>query len=166
MFLSEQQDRELRSALVVTRILAFAMCYGGPAVCALVYAVAVLEGRWGLFLQGPGTVPWQNPLVLGLLAASAITLAGAFVLPGVLTLNPQRNNLPPLTVLRTRCIVGFAMLEAVAIYGLVLGFVLGTAVATLTLALLLVPPILCPFVLPGETQWREWCDDRNKDGHA
>lgn len=155
MSLNEPQEQELKTGLLVTRILAFALCYASPVLYALVYGIAVLTNRWSLFLQGFGTVPWTNPLVLGLLTVSATTLAGAFLLPDLLLRAQLRMKLPPLPALRTRSLIAFAMLEAVAIYGLVLGFVVGPPVASLTLALLLVPPAACPLLLGSEEQWRE-----------
>ena len=48
-----------------------------------------------------------------------------------------------------------ALLEAVAVYGLVMGFVEGPGIAPLTLAMLLVPPVAYPFLVPGEAAWRQ-----------
>lgn len=155
MFLNEPQEQELKATLRVTRILAFALCYASPVLYALVYGIAVLRNQWNLFLQGFGSVPWANPLVLGLLMASVTTLVGAFVLPDILLRAQLRMKLPPLPALRTRSLIAFAMLEVVAIHGLVMGFVIGPPVASLTLALLLVPPAACPLLLGSEEQWRE-----------
>lgn len=52
-------------------------------------------------------------------------------------------------------VVACALLEAVAVYGLVMGFVEGPGTAPLTLAMLLVPPVAYPFLVPGEAAWRE-----------
>lgn len=156
MPLTEAQEKELQTALRVTRILALAMCCGGPAAYLVVYGLALLKGDWAAFFQGLGGVPWSQPIVPALLAVSAMTLAGAFVLPGVL--GAAQANLPPLAALRTRSVVSYALLEAVAIYGLVLGFVIGPAVASLSLVLMLVPPALGLTLLPSEQAWRDSCD--------
>lgn len=153
---TEAQEKELQTALRVTRILAMAMCCGGPAAYLVVYGLAVLQGNWGLFLQGFGHVPWSQPIVPALLAVSAMTLAGAFVLPGILAARQAQQ--PPLAALRARSVISCALLEAVAIYGLVLGFVAGPAVASLSLILMLVPPALSLALLPSEAAWREVCE--------
>lgn len=153
---TEAQEKELQTALRMTRILALAMCCGGPAAYLVVYGLAVLRGNWGLFLQGFGHVPWSQPIVPALLAVSAMTLAGAFVLPGLL--GRAQAQQPPLAALRTRSAISYALLEAVAIYGLVLGFVAGPAVASLSLVLMLVPPTLGLTLLPGEAAWRKACE--------
>jgi len=133
MFLTEAQERELQSALKVARILALAMGFGGPAAYFVVYGLAVLEGHWERFFLGLADVPWQNPVVLALLVVSIGTLAGAFLLPALL--GASQAHLPPLAALRTRSIISYALLEAVSIYGLVLGFVAGPSAASLSLLL-------------------------------
>lgn len=149
MFPDEAQEKDLRTTLLVLRLQGFAMCYAAPVIYAVVYAVAVLHGRWDLLFQGFGAVPWSNPLVLGLLAVSGTTLAAAFTVPRLL---PLRRGLADL---RTRGTLAFALLETVAIFGLVLGFLLGPPAASLVLVLLLVPAVFCPLLLVGEEQARE-----------
>jgi hypothetical protein len=151
----EAQEKELRQTLLLLRIQAFALCYAAPTAYAVVYATAVLQGRWNLFLQGFDTVPWTDPLLLGFLAASLAALAAAFTMPRLL---PLGHGLPGL---RTRGTVAFALIETVAILGLALGFLLGPAVATLILVHCLVPAALCPLALTSEEQARE-----SLGGHA
>lgn len=158
MPLTEAQEKELQTALRVTRILALAMCCGGPAAYLVLYGFAVLKGDWAAFFQGLGDVPWSQPLVPALLAVSAMTLAGAFVLPGIL--GTTQAQLPPLAALRTRSVISYALLEAVAIYGLVLGFAVGPVMASLSLLLMLVPPALGLVLMPSEQAWREACERR------
>lgn len=146
---AEAQEQELRTTLLVLRLQAFAMCYAAPLVYAAIYGVAVLQGRWSLFLQGFAAVPWTNPLVPALLVMALATLGAAFLVPRLL---PLRPGLPGL---RTRSTLTFALIETVAIFGLVLGFLLGPGVATPVLALLLVPPAFCPLLLTSEDQARE-----------
>jgi hypothetical protein len=165
MPLSARQERELRVTLLATRIIGIALCYAGPASYALVYALAVLQGRWTLYFQGIGAVPWQHPEVLAALAVAGSTLAGVFTLPGSLAKTRSQGR-PPLMQARNRAILGFALAEAVAICGLVLGFVLGPSAASLTLVLLLIPPILGPWLLPREAQWRRLGADESRGGHA
>jgi hypothetical protein len=158
MIPAEQQEKDLQAALRLTRILAFAMCFGGPSAYIAVYGFAVLEGRWERFLQGLGSLPWQQPVVPALLAVSAMTLAGVFVLPGILSrVQPSQTSLLPLAVLRTRSVLSYALLEAVAIYGLVLGFVAGPSVASLSLLLMLAPPVFGLTLMPREHVWRDFC---------
>jgi len=153
MIPSEAQEKELRTTLLVLRIQAFAMCYAAPGIYAVVYGLAVLQGRWNHFLQGFGAVPWANPLVLGLLAVSLTTLTAAFSVPRFL---PQRRGLAGL---RTRGTLAFALVETVAVFGLVLGFLLGPPAASLVLALLLVPSVFCPLLMVSEEQAREALHD-------
>ena len=154
MPLNPEQEEGLQSGLRLTRILAFALCYASTAIYAVLFALSVLQGRWEAFFQGFRAVPWQNPAVLVLLAIAAGTLALTFALPGIL-LGFLRRTQPVLKALHFCCLAIFALLESVAIYGLVLGFIAGPAVASLSLLLLLVPPAACPLVMPGEAKWRE-----------
>jgi len=158
MSLTEPQEKELQAALRVTRIIALAICLGGPVIYILVYGMVVLKGQWSLFLQGFKQVPWGKPLVLALLALSATTLAGAFRLPRTLATGQPQQQFPPLIALRTGSIIACALVEAVAINGLVLGFVLGPALASLSLILMLVPPCYCLLNLPQEAAWRDSCE--------
>jgi F0F1-type ATP synthase membrane subunit c/vacuolar-type H+-ATPase subunit K len=158
MLLAGQQEKELQTALRSTRILALAMCCGGPASYIAVYGLTVLDGRWERFLQGLGSIPWQQPVVPALLAVSAMTLAGVFALPGLLgRVRSAQASQPPLAVLRARSIISYALLEAVAIYGLVLGFIVGPAAASLSLVLMLAPPVLGLTLMPSEPVWRDFC---------
>ncbi len=130
MSLTEPQEKELQAALRVTRIIALAICLGGPVIYILVYGMVVLKGQWSLFLQGFKQVPWGKP----------------------------QQQFPPLIALRTGSIIACALVEAVAINGLVLGFVLGPALASLSLILMLVPPCYCLLNLPQEAAWRDSCE--------
>lgn len=165
MSLMEPQEKELQAALRVTRLITLAICLGGPVLYILVYGMVVLKGQWALFLQGFDQVPWRTPLVLVLLALSATTLAGAFRLPRTLATGQPQKRLPALLALRTGSIIACALVEAVAIYGLVLGFVLGPTVAPLSLALMLVPPCYCLLNLPQEGTWRAFYEHHGMDSH-
>jgi hypothetical protein len=154
MPLNPEQEEGLQSALRLTRILAFALCYASIAIYVALYALQVLQGRWTAFFQGFQVVPWRSPLVLALVVVSAGTIALAYALPGILLGVLQRSQ-PILKALHSCSLAVFALLESVAIYGLVLGFVAGPAVASLSLLLLLVPPLLCPLMMPSEAKWRD-----------
>ena len=88
------------------------------------------------------------------------------MLPGLLARARQQKDLPPLSLLRARSITSFALAEAIAIFGLVLGFVLGPAVATLSLALMLIPLCFGPLLFPSEPAWREFCERRDTNRHV
>lgn len=149
------QEHEVRTALLITRVIGFAMCYAGPAVYIFVLGIVVLGGQWEAYFQSWAGVPWQHPVLLALLAAAGMTFVAAFVVPSLLLRGAMSSSTPAITVLRTRSIITFALLEAIAIYGLVLGFVAGASAAPLSLVLMLVPPVGGLALMPREEVWRE-----------
>lgn len=140
-----------QNALRTARILAFALGVGAP-LCYLGMIVAtVLGGRPAHFLAGFAGLPWANPMLAVLLAVSAVNLALAFLLPDRLAARQPGDRFARL---RSALILRCALLESVAIFGLVLAFVLGPCAATLALLMALVPIVGTLLNFPKEAEWR------------
>lgn len=142
------------------RILGLALCYGTIVPYGLVWFLAVFNGdaaRFGEALGGAYPLPLDRPVVLLLLALAAAELAAVPFVGRFFAAQARRQTDlgSALQRLLNGHVVACALLEAVAVYGLVMGFVEGPGAAPLTLAMLLVPPVAYPFLVAGETAWRQ-----------
>ncbi len=151
--LSPDDQRQFLRAWTLTRLLAWALCFGAPLVYALVFAMTVLTGPLTqAFRVG---VPWTHPAVLGTACLSVGTLGAMFLL-GPLFMNQLRRD-PTLAravaVSRQATVVSCALLESVAIFGLVAGMLAGPGAAPLALLLFLVPPAGYLILVPGPQAW-------------
>lgn len=142
------------------RILGLALCYGTILPYGLVWFLAAFHGDAARFREALGgalPLPLDRPVVFLLLALAAAELAAAPLVARFFAAQARRQaDLGrALHRLLNGHVVACALLEAVAVYGLVMGFVEGPGTAPLTLAMLLVPPVAYPFLVPGEAAWRE-----------
>lgn len=142
------------------RILGLALCYGTVLPYGIVWFMAAFHGdaaRLGEALGGAFPVPLDRPVVLALLALAAAELAAVPFVARFFAAQARRQADLDQTLQRllNGHVVACALLEAVAVYGLVLGFAEGPGTAPLTLAMLLAPAVAYPFLVPGEAAWRE-----------
>lgn len=142
------------------RVLGLALCYGTILPYGLVWFLAAFQGdaaRLREALGGTFALPLDRPVVLILLALAAAELAATPLVARFFAAQARRQaDLgSALQRLLNGHVVACALLEAVAVYGLVMGFVEGPGTAPLTLAMLLVPPVAYPFLVPGESAWRQ-----------
>lgn len=153
-------ETRLAEAFRRARILGLALCYGTVLPYGTVWFLAAFQGdaaRFGEALGGALPLPLDRPVVLALLALAAVELAAVpFVARFFAAQARRQGDLGgALHRLLNGHVVACALLEAVAVYGLVMGFAEGPGTAPLTLAMLLVPPVAYPFLVPGEAAWRE-----------
>lgn len=149
--LTPEERRQFLQAWGLTRILAWALCYGAPLAYAAVFAMAVLKGGR---VPGPAGA-WGHPAVLGALFLSAGAIGGVLLLGPLF--REQLRREPTLaraqTVSRQATVVACALLESAAIFGLVAGVLAGPAAAAAVLTLFLVPPLGYPILVPGPQAW-------------
>lgn len=146
------------------QVLGFALCYGVVVPYLAVWVMVAFQGDLPAALEalrGPSPMPWGQPVLQALIllataqVVAAALLRGRFLAQARLEPTLQRA----LQRLTSGQVVLCALLEAVAIYGLVLAFVVGPGAAPLTLLLLAVPPMTYPLVVPGEAAWRTVADE-------
>lgn len=151
--LSPDDRLQFQRAWTLTRLLAWALCFGAPLVYALVFAMTVVKGPLAQAIRLG--VPWHHPAVLGTAFLSLGTLGAAFLL-NPLFMNQLRRE-PTLdravAVSRQATVVSCALLESVAIFGLVAGILAGPGAAPLALLLFLVPPAGYLILVPGPQAW-------------
>jgi|GEM_PF-4165703 len=140
------------------RIAGLAICYGAVASYLVVCFVAVFRSDAFLLLQslqGKPGVPWHHPLVLGLMILTVTQLAFLPTLRGVLMGKAARaNQAAAMPLAFSATVVLCALLETVAIYGLVLCFAMGPAAAPLSLLMMLIPPVAYPLLVPQRDAWQ------------
>lgn len=141
------------------RLVGLAICYGAIASYLVVAFVAVFQSDPSLLfqsLQGRPGVPWRHPMVLALVLLSITQMAFLPTLRGLLLAKAQRAKhlAAALPQAFNATVVLCAILETVAIYGLVLGFVVGPAAAPLSLLMILLPPVAYPLLVPQREAWQ------------
>ncbi|OQA34642.1 MAG: hypothetical protein BWY56_01858 [Acidobacteria bacterium ADurb.Bin340] len=141
------------------RLLGLALCYGTIIPYVVVWFLAAFNGDGALLkeaLEGAYPLPLDRPVVLTLLALATAELAAVpFVARGFAAQARRQTDLSrALQRLLNGHVIACALLEAVAVYGLVMGFAEGPGTAPLTLAMLLVPAVAYPFLVHGEPTWR------------
>lgn len=139
------------TALRVAQIVAVATCVGAPCTYLLVLLLARFEGNFGMFAAAlTGTQAWTHPMSLGLMAVSGASLS-ALGAVDLLVKTPRHGA--PWNRLKMRTIVQSALLESVAVYGLVLGFIQNPPPMALVLALVLTPILGIVWVFPTAARW-------------
>ncbi len=151
--LTPDDRRQFQQAWTLTRLLAWVLCFGAPLVYVLVFAMTVVKGPVLPSLRLG--VPWTHPAVLGSAFLAAGTLGATFLL-AALFMNQLRRD-PTLSravaISRQATVVSCALLESVAIFGLVAGMLAGPGATPLALLLFLVPPAGYLILVPGPEAW-------------
>jgi F0F1-type ATP synthase membrane subunit c/vacuolar-type H+-ATPase subunit K len=142
---------ELRKHLVLTRVLGFSLCFLAPAIYLLLLVQMVFHGDPHPLVAGFHSVPWGDLRIIVLSMASlALLAAGPFLVQQFWARADAAGTAADLFAsLRTGHIVHCALMESVAIFGLVLGFTVGSAAGPVCLMMLLVPPVGYLLLVPG-----------------
>lgn len=145
----------LRKHIQISRIIAFALCFGAPMMYLFLLVRITFHGDFGPMLAGFHGVPWGDLRVIVLCSLSVATLAGAPLISAMFWGRANRATTTGelLGKLRTGHIILCALLESVAIYGLVLGFLIGPGAGPLCLLMILVPPLGYLLLIPGSRSW-------------
>lgn len=162
--LSPESEAVFQSFRRRAQILGIALCYGVLVPYLAIWAMVVFQGDLPTLmaaLRGNPPVPWGHPVVQALALLAGSQVAGAFLLRSRFLAQAKAERTLPgaLQRLTSGHVVLCALLEAVAIYGLVLAFVAGPGTAPLTLLLMAVPPMAYPLVVPGEEAWQAVADE-------
>ena len=144
----------MKKTMLYARSIWLALCFGTPAVLLFAFNVQVLQGHPASFLTGFASIPWRNPLVLGMLTLSVATLIALALLPERLSNLDRFKASPIFSRLLIRHVLTCGLLESIAIYGFLLGFVLDATLASLSLVLMLVPMGVGCIIFPNEHDWR------------
>ncbi len=142
---------ELRKHVVLARLLGFALCFLAPAIYLLVLVLVVFHGDLRPLFAGFHTVPWGDLRIIVLsMTGLALVAAGPFLVHQFWVRAHAAATAEELFAsLRTGHVIHCALLESVAIFGLVIGFTVGPAAGPVCLVLLLVPPVGYPLLVPG-----------------
>jgi len=142
-------ERELAKSVRQARLVAATCGFIAPVMYLMSIGTQALRGHWALFLGGFGRLPWADPRVPGALAAAALAMGLALVLPRRLD-----RGKASMGALRGRNLMSCALLVCVAVCGLYLGMKLGPPAASLSLVLCLLPMVRTVFIFPSEAGWR------------
>jgi len=159
MPLDPEVEALLNLSFKKARLVGLAVCYGAIATYLLVVFVAAFQGDAALLLrslQGQPGVPWRNPLVLGLIILAVTQMAFLPTLRDILMGKARRAKhvAAAMPMAFSATVMLCALLETVAIYGLVLAFAVGPATAPLSLLMMLVPPLAYPLLIPQREAWQ------------
>jgi len=151
--LSPDDRRQFEQAWLVTRILAWALCFAAPLLYAVVFVVAVLKEDLSQGLRMG--VPWTHPALLGAVFLSVGCLGATFLLGPLFQARLRREPtlVQAVVVSRQATVVTCALLESVAIFGLVAGILAGPGAAPFAFILFLVPPAGYLILVPGLQAW-------------
>lgn len=151
----DPKDRtDFRMQLQQATILWAFLCLGAPILYAFVLFQQVLKGDLGRLRLDLGVVPWGNPFLAALLAVSTCVVAAALLLPARIRRQQQARGVPFVLRMRMANTIACALLDAVAIYGLLLGLRLGPPAIALSLAFMAVPMVAGLFIRPSEAAWQ------------
>lgn len=148
------QETSLRTTLLVGRILVSAICFAAVAMYAVVFSIAVLRNDLSAFAIGFAKVPFAQPAVMTLLVVSLLTFTAVLVAKRRYDTRacPRPTSVSSMNLVSV--IAASALLETIAIYGLVLGFMFGPDLASLTLAMLLATVLGGILIFPRQQAWR------------
>ena len=150
----QNQEKSLRTTLLVARILVSMICFATVGMYALVFSIAVLQNDVSKFAVGFAKVPFTHPALITLLVISVLTFVAVI---GAKRLYYSKARPKPASVSSLNlmfAIVASALMETIGIYGLVLGFMFGPDVASLTLAMLFVTVLGGIIIFPRQQPWQ------------
>lgn len=141
----------LRKHVALTRVIGFALCFLAPAVYLLLLVQMVFRGNPRPLFAAFHSVPWGDLRIIVLSMVSlALLAAGPYMVQQFWARANVAGTAEGLFAnLRTGHIIHCALLESVAIFGLVLGFTVGSAAGPVCLIMLAVPPLGYLLLVPG-----------------
>ncbi len=142
---------ELRKHVALARAIGFAVCFLAPAIYLILLVQIAFHGDSRPLLAGFHTVPWGDLRIIVLsMAGLALLAAGPFVVQQFwIRANVADTAASLFSNLRTGHIIHCALLESVAVFGLVLGLLIGPAAGPVSLVMLLAPPVGYLLFVPG-----------------
>ena len=149
----QSQALSLQASRRIARILAFAMWFS-VLIYGFAFAQAKLRGDFAAFAGSLRTVPWADPRIPMFGALAAVDLVMAMVLRRIQLAKASAEPAGPArwVIERKAMIISIAVLEAIALVGIALGFSTATeeakAIAPLVGLFILVPLVVIPFMLP------------------
>ena len=146
---------ELRKHVLNMRSIGFAVCFAAPALYLFLLIQTAFHGNYHPLLAGFHGVLWGDLRIIILSSVGlAILAAGPMISAGFWSRANKATAVSDLFAhLRTGHFIHCAMLESVAIFGLVLGFTVGQAAGPLCLVMILVPPVGYLLLVPGARSW-------------
>lgn len=137
------------------RIIGLAICVGAPLTYLGVLLLIALRGDPGPHLAGWRTIPASDPLVLVCLLLALQGLAAPTIVSGIFArkVSEAATFKEALNHVQIAHVVSCALLETLALLGLVLGF-LRPAAAPLSLGLILATPLAYGALVKGFDDWR------------
>lgn len=156
-------EAELQRHGQLLRVLGLALCVGAPITYLVVLVMAAFHGDYHPLLGSWQAVPFRNPLVPALLSAGLLALAGPKIIIGLFQsrIDSAPTFAAALELIRTGTLIACALLETLAIFGLVIGFVVGPDAGPLCLLMLLATPGAYAVLVPGLPVWRTSLEARN-----
>lgn len=141
----------LRKHVALTRVIGFSLCFLAPAIYLLLLVQMVFHGSPRPLIAGFHSVPWGDLRIIVLsMAGLALLAAGPYLVEQFWARANAATTAEGLfSNLRTGHIIHCAMLESVAIFGLVLGFTVGPAAGPVCLVMSLLPPAGYLLFVPG-----------------
>lgn len=142
---------ELRKHVVVARVIGFTLCFLAPGMYILLLVQMAFHGNPRPFLAGFHSVPWGDLRIIVLSMVSlALLAAGPYLVQQFWARANAAETVEGLFAnLRTGHIIHCALLESIAVFGLVLGLTVGPAVGPVCLVMLAVPPVGYLLLVPG-----------------
>ena len=149
----QSQSLSLQASRRSARIIAFAM-WSSVLIYGFVFAQAKLHGNFAAFAGSLRAVPWADSRISMFGALGSMDLVLALVLRRVQLSKASAEPAGPVKWLieRKAMIITIALLEAIALVGIALGFSAPLAetkaIAPLVGLFILVPLVAIPFMLP------------------
>jgi hypothetical protein len=144
-------EKDLRSTRIIWTILSF--CF--PIYLSYIYINSVLHGNAKLFFSGFSNIPWSDPFVMILLGLAIFECLFCIFLFRFIPKIIKLKKIGFARLYRVRILLTLAILDSVAIYGLVIGVTHGSRMASMSLCLLLVPVIGGIVMAPNEKEFRD-----------
>ena len=146
---------ELRKHVLMARVIGFALCIGAPAVYLFLLIQTAFHGNYQPLVASFHGVLWGD---LWIIVLSSIGVAILAVGPLISAYywaqaNKATTAAEVFSHLRTGHIIHCALLESIAIFGLVLGFVVGQSAGPLCFLMILAPPVGYLLLVPGRQSW-------------
>lgn len=142
---------ELRKHVAMARVIGFSLCFLAPAIYLLLLVQMAFHGNPRPLVAGFHSVPWGDLRIIVLsMAGLTLLAAGPYLVHRFWArANAAETAEGVFANLRAGHILHCAMLESVAIFGLVLGFTVGTGAGPVCLVMSLVPPVGYLLFVPG-----------------